>query len=95
MMAIQDSMLCQKKSQIESGMRSPVGARIETRTMRTMAMIIMKAERQRTVPRASLRLRSILTFQRRAMGTDITVKIMLVNETPGLKTREDTDQEDQ
>lgn len=39
---------------------------------RMMAMKIMKAERQSMLPRASLRRRLILTFQRRAMGMERT-----------------------
>ena len=71
-MAIQDSMLCQKKSQMESGIVSPVGDLIGVRTSLITAMIIMNKERQRTVPRASLRLRSILTFHKRQIGMDMT-----------------------
>ena len=42
-----------------------------TREMRTIAMITMKAERHRTVDRATFRFKLIFTFQSRATGTDM------------------------
>ena len=64
------SMVCQKKSQAVSVTSS---GNLDA-AMRTIAMMIMKTERQRTAARTSFLRRSTLTFQIRARGIERTKK---------------------
>ena len=71
MIAMAASMLCQKKIHEESVTLPGSLAEVT----RTMAMTIMKMERQSTAPKVNFRWKSSDTFHKRAVGIEITERV--------------------